>query len=65
MISSGISQQPSNNNVIVPISSLRNALLVKAERDNLKNQLIISRDTIKIFSKTIFTQDSIIKLLIH
>lgn len=61
-ISSVLSQQPSNNSVIVPISSLKNALLVKAERDDLKNQLKVSRDTIKTFSKVIFTQDSIIKV---
>jgi hypothetical protein len=40
MISSVLSQQRlSDSTVIVPIQSLKNALLVKADRDNLKNQL--------------------------
>ena len=61
MISSVSSQQRlSDSTVIVPIKSLRNALLVKAERDNLKNQLVVTRDSIKYMDNIILRQDSII-----
>ena len=40
MISSASSQQRlTDSTVIVPIKSLKNALLVKVERDNLKKEL--------------------------
>ena len=42
MISSALSQQRlSDSTVIVPIKSLKNALLVKADRDNLKKEIVI------------------------
>jgi hypothetical protein len=63
MISSASSQQRlSDSTVIVPIRSLRNALFVKAERDNLKNQLGVARDSIKYMDKIILRQDSIIEV---
>ena len=63
MISSASSQQRlSDSTVIVPIKSLRNALFVKAERDNLKNQLGVARDSIKYMDTIILRQDSIIEV---
>jgi hypothetical protein len=63
MISSASSQQRlSDSTVIVPIKSLRNALLVKSERDNFKNQLGVARDSIKYMDTIILRQDSIIKV---
>ena len=59
MISSASSQQRlSDSTVIVPIKSLKNALLVKADRDNLKKELVISRDSIFTMSTIILRQDS-------
>ena len=61
MISSVLSQQRlSDSTAIVPIKSLKNALLVKVDRDNLKNQLGIARDSIKYMDTIILRQDSII-----
>ena len=63
MISSVLSQQRlSDSTVIVPIQSLKNALLVKADRDNLQNQLGIARDSIKYMDTIILRQDSIIHI---
>jgi len=63
MISSASSQQRlSDSTVIVPIKSLRNALFVKSERDNFKNQLGVARDSIKYMDTIILRQDSIIKV---
>ena len=59
MISSALSQQRlSDSTVIVPIKSLRNALLVKADRDNLKKELVVARDSISTMGKVISYQDS-------
>ena len=52
MISSALSQQRlSDSTVIVPIKSLKNALLVKADRDNIKKELVVARDSISIMEK--------------
>ena len=59
MISSALSQQRlSDSTVIVPIKSLKNALLVKADRDNLKKELKVSRDSITTMGTVIHFQDS-------
>jgi len=59
MISSALSQQRlSDSTVIVPIKSLKNALLVKADRDNLKKELKVSRDSIITMGTVIHFQDS-------
>ena len=59
MISSASSQQRlSDSTVIVPIKSLKNALLVKADRDNLKKELVIARDSISTMEKVILRQDT-------
>ena len=59
MISSALSQQRlSDSTVIVPIKSLKNALLVKADRDNLKKELVVARDSISTMSTIILRQDS-------
>jgi hypothetical protein len=59
MISSANSQQRlSDSTVIVPIKSLKNALLVKTDRDNLKKELIIARDSISAMEKVILRQDT-------
>lgn len=52
----------SDSTAVVPISALRNAIKVNAELVNTKNQLKISRDTIKTLTKIIYKQDSIIKV---
>jgi len=44
----------------VPCRTLQNALLVKAERDFLKGQLVVTRDSISILSNVITSQDSLI-----
>ncbi len=51
-----------DTNVVVPVSALRNALEVKVERDYLKKQITVSRDTIKSQSSIIKSQDSTIKV---
>jgi hypothetical protein len=59
MISSASSQQRlSDSTVIVPIKSLKNALLVKTDRDNLKKELVIARDSISAMEKVILRQDT-------
>lgn len=59
MISSASSQQRlSDSTVIVPIKSLKNALLVKADRDNLKKELVVARDSISTMEKVILRQDT-------
>jgi hypothetical protein len=59
MISSASSQQRlSDSTVIVPIKSLKNALLVKTDRDNLKKELVVARDSISSMEKVIFRQDT-------
>jgi len=52
----------SDSTAVVPISALRNAIKVNAELVNTKNQLKVSRDTIKTFTKMFYKQDSIIKV---
>jgi len=57
--SSALSQQRlSDSTVIVPIKSLRNALLVKTERDNLKKELKTARDSVSTMGKVISYKDS-------
>jgi hypothetical protein len=59
MISSASSQQRlSDSTVIVPIKSLKNALLVKTDRDNLKKELVVARDSISSMEKVILKQDT-------
>jgi len=59
MISSASSQQRlSDSTVIVPIKSLKNALLVKTNRDNLKKELVVARDSISLMEKVILRQDT-------
>jgi hypothetical protein len=59
MISSASSQQRlSDSTVIVPIKSLKNALLVKTHRDNLKKELVVARDSISSMEKVILRQDT-------
>ena len=59
MISSVSSQQRlSDSTVIVPIKSLKNALLVKTNRDNLKKELVVARDSISSMEKVILRQDT-------
>ena len=62
MMSSASSQKLLNDSVIVPVKALRNALLVKADRDNLKLELGLTRDSIKHMDTIILRQDSIIKV---
>jgi len=46
----------------VPCIALKKALVVKTERNYLKDQLGVIRDSIIILDKIIFNQDSIIKI---
>lgn len=63
--SSASSQALSSDSLaLIPIKSLKNALLVKNERDYLKTQLKLSRDTINIQSNIIYTQDLTISNLV-
>jgi hypothetical protein len=55
------SQTPSNDSTCcVPCKSLKKALLVKTERDYLKNQIGVARDSIVILSNIVNNQDSIV-----
>lgn len=54
------SSKTSNDSCIVPVSTLKNALIVLRQRDNLKKQLEISRDSISILSDMCSVKDSII-----
>ena len=47
--------------VTVPTKTLKNALIVKNERDFLKNQIIVVRDSVNILVTITNNQDSIIK----
>ena len=47
--------------VIVPAKTLKNALIVKNERDYLKNQITVVRDSVNILVIITNNQDSIIK----
>jgi len=63
IVSSLSSQQVStttDSTAVVPIKALRKALLVKAERDNLKNELGVARDSIQIQDSIIVKQDEAI-----
>jgi len=62
MSSANSQQRLSDSTVIVPIKSLRNALFVKSERDDFKNQLGVARDSIKYMDTIILRQDSIINV---
>ena len=46
----------------VPCIALKKALVVKTERNYLKDQLGVVRDSVVILDKIIFNQDSIIKI---
>ena len=46
----------------VPCNTLKKALIVKNERDYLKEQIKITRDSSLIFSRIVLNQDSIIKV---
>jgi len=46
----------------VPCIALKKALVVKTEKDYLKNQLGVVRDSVVILDKIVFNQDSIIKI---
>jgi hypothetical protein len=66
MISSASSQQLSNDStVVIPIKSLRKALEIKLHYNNCKNELGISRDSIRIQDSIITTQDETIINLVH
>ena len=66
MISSASSQQLSNDStVVIPIKSLRKALEIKLHYNNCKNELGISRDSIRIQDSIINTQDETIINLVH
>jgi ribosome biogenesis GTPase A len=47
--------------VTVPTKTLKNALIVKNERDYLKNQITVVRDSVNILVTITNNQDSIIK----
>ena len=45
----------------VPCKTLKKALIVKSERDFLKNQIGVARDSLSILSSVVVNQDSVIK----
>lgn len=45
----------------VPCATLKKALLIKTERDYLKNQIGITRDSVAILSVVVSQQDTLIK----
>jgi len=45
----------------VPCKTLKKALIVKNERDFLKNQIGVARDSINILTNVVVNQDSVIK----
>lgn len=53
--------KPKDTMVLVPISSLKKALIVLEEKNYCNNQLEIARDTIKTQSQLITNLDTIIK----
>ena len=58
---SASSQTLSNDSLCcVPCKSLKKALLIKTERDYLKEQIGVARDSIVILSRIVSNQDSII-----
>ena len=58
------SQTRSNDSLVtVPVKTLRNALIVKSERDYLKSQISLVRDSVSILNNTISYKDSTIKNL--
>jgi len=66
MISSASSQQRSSDStVIVPIKALRNAMIMKVSYDNCRNELEVSRDSIRIQDSIINNQDETIVNLVH
>jgi len=44
----------------VPCYTLKNALIVKAERDYLKDQITVTRDSVSILSNIVLTQNDLI-----
>jgi hypothetical protein len=44
----------------VPCRTLKNALLVKADRDFIKGQLVVTRDSISILNTIVSRQDSLL-----
>ena len=59
-IYSQTSSKTSNDSCIVPVSTLKNALIVLKQRDNLKKQLEVSRDSITVLTEMCLVKDSII-----
>ena len=45
----------------VPCKALKKALIVKNERDFLKNQIGVTRDSVSILTNIVVSQDSVIK----
>ena len=51
----------SSDSCIVPVSTLRNALIIKSQRDLLKKEIEITRDSISKLTELVDVKDSIIK----
>lgn len=51
----------SSDSCIVAVSTLRNALIIKSQRDLLKKEIEITRDSISKLTELIDVKDSIIK----
>jgi len=54
------SQNLSKDSCIVPVSTLRNALLVMKQRNNCYEEIKIVRDSVSIMSQQLILKDSII-----
>ena len=63
MTSLAFSQKPSNDTIrCVPVSTLRHALMIKAQNDQCQEVVKNCRDSITILNKLVLTQDTLIDI---
>lgn len=63
MTSLAFSQKPSSDTIrCVPVSTLRHALVIKAQNDQCQEVVKNCRDSITILNKLVLTQDTLIKI---
>lgn len=55
------SSKISTDSCIVPVSTLRNALIIKSQRDLLKKEIEVTRDSVTKLIELVDVKDSIIK----
>ena len=63
MTSLAFSQKPSSDTIrCVPVSTLRHALMIKAQNDQCQEVVKNCRDSITILNKLVLTQDTLINI---